>query len=70
MVIVGNKDDCPELKVVEKGDAQRFAEQMGVQLYETSAKENQNIEEVFKIYTVDLPVWHIYTLKLEPNIFM
>ena len=45
-VTVGNKDDCPELKVVEKGDAQRFAEQMGVQLYETSAKENQNIEEV------------------------
>jgi len=50
-VLVGNKDDCPELKVVEKGDAQRFAEQMGVQLFETSAKENQNIEEVFNCIT-------------------
>jgi len=50
-VLVGNKDDCPELKVVEKGDAQRFSEQMGVQLFETSAKENQNIEEVFNCIT-------------------
>ncbi len=44
--VVGNKDDCPDLKVVETRDAQSFAEQMGVQLFETSAKENQNIEEV------------------------
>ena len=43
---VGNKDDCPDLKVVETGDARRFSEQMGVQLFETSAKENLNIEEV------------------------
>lgn len=45
-ITVGNKDDCPDLKVVEKNDAQKFAEHMGVQLFETSAKENQNIEEV------------------------
>ncbi|XP_065055067.1 ras-related protein Rab-35-like [Rhopilema esculentum] len=50
-VLVGNKDDCPELKVVEKGHAEKFAELMGVQLYETSAKENQNIEEVFNYIT-------------------
>eukprot|EP00794_Sanderia_malayensis_P013934 gene13934-15386_t len=50
-VLVGNKDDCPELKVVDTQDAQRFAEQMNVQLFETSAKENQNIEEVFNHIT-------------------
>ena len=44
--LVGNKDDCPDLKMVEREDAQKFAEQMGVELFETSAKENQNIEEV------------------------
>lgn len=27
-------------------DAQSFAEQMGIQLFETSAKENHNVEEV------------------------
>ena len=27
-------------------DAQKFAEQIGIQLYETSAKDNINVEEV------------------------
>ena len=43
---VGNKNDCPEKKVVETEDATKFAEQMGIQLFETSAKENINVEEV------------------------
>ena len=44
---VGNKIDAPvEKKVVKTEDAQKFAEQIGVALYETSAKENQNVEEV------------------------
>ena len=44
--IVGNKDDDADRKVVITSDAQRFAEQMGIQLYETSAKDNKNVEEV------------------------
>lgn len=44
--IVGNKNDDPERKVVLTEDAQRFAEQMKIQLFETSAKENINVEEV------------------------
>lgn len=43
---VGNKDDDPERKVVLTEDAQKFADQMGIQLFETSAKENINVEEV------------------------
>lgn len=50
---VGNKDDDPDRKVVLTQDAQRFAEQMGIQLYETSAKENKNVEEVSS-YITDL----------------
>uniref|UniRef100_A0A8C4PWB4 Uncharacterized protein n=1 Tax=Eptatretus burgeri TaxID=7764 RepID=A0A8C4PWB4_EPTBU len=45
-VLVGNKNDEPGKKVVESADAQRFAEQMGIALFETSAKENVNVEEV------------------------
>lgn len=45
-VTVGNKNDCPEKKVVQTEDAQKFADQIGIQLYETSAKENLNVEEV------------------------
>ncbi len=44
--VVGNKNDCPEKKVVQTEDAQKFADQIGIQLYETSAKENLNVEEV------------------------
>lgn len=43
---VGNKNDDPDRKVVLTEDAQRFADQMGIQLFETSAKENINVEEV------------------------
>ena len=47
-VLVGNKNDAPNQKVVLTEDAQRFATQMGIQLFETSAKDNINVEEVQK----------------------
>jgi len=47
-LLVGNKNDQPENKVVETEDAKRFALQMGVETFETSAKDNINIEEVFR----------------------
>ncbi|XP_051956182.1 ras-related protein Rab-35-like [Xyrauchen texanus] len=45
-ILVGNKNDDPGSKVVETNDAQKFAEQMGIRLFETSAKENVNVEDV------------------------
>jgi len=45
-ILVGNKNDAPDRKVVLTEDAQRFAVQMGIQLYETSAKDNINVEQV------------------------
>lgn len=48
---VGNKNDDPERKVVETEDAYKFAGQMGIQLFETSAKENFNVEEMFNCIT-------------------
>jgi Ras-related protein Rab-35 len=50
-ILVGNKIDDPEKKVVPKDEAQHFADQIGIQLYETSAKDNINIEEVFHAIT-------------------
>lgn len=50
-ILVGNKNDGPDLKVVLTEDAQRFADQMGIQLFETSAKENINVEEMFMAIT-------------------
>lgn len=50
-VLVGNKNDAPNQKVVLTEDAQRFANQMGIQLFETSAKDNINVEEMFMAIT-------------------
>ncbi|KAL1130190.1 hypothetical protein AAG570_013128, partial [Ranatra chinensis] len=50
-ILVGNKNDTPERKVVLTEDAQRFADQMSIQLFETSAKENINVEEMFMAIT-------------------
>ena len=49
---VGNKNDDPDRKVVLTADAQTFAQQMGIQLFETSAKENINVEEVMRMRTM------------------
>lgn len=48
---VGNKNDAPDRKVVLTEDAQRFAETMNIQLFETSAKDNINVEEMFLAVT-------------------
>lgn len=48
---MGNKNDDPSLKVVLTKDAQRVAELMKIQLFETSAKENINVEEMFLAIT-------------------
>jgi len=47
---VGNKNDDPDSKVVLTDDAARFADQIGIELFETSAKENINVEEVSNQY--------------------
>ena len=49
ILTVGNKNDCPDRKVVLFEDARRFADQMSIQLFETSAKDNTNVEEVSKV---------------------
>lgn len=50
-ILVGNKNDDPARKQVETADARRFSEQMGIRLFETSAKENLNVEEMFSSIT-------------------
>jgi len=50
-ILVGNKNDDPDRKVVLTDDAKRFADQMGIRLFETSAKDNINVEEMFRAIT-------------------
>lgn len=44
--LVGNKDDDPDRKVVTTADLKKFAQQINIPSFETSAKENKNVEEV------------------------
>lgn len=44
-------------------DAQRFADQMGIQLYETSAKDNINVEQVTEFYS-NLYIYIFYNLYI------
>lgn len=64
-VLVGNKNDTPEWKVVMTEEAQRYADQMCVRLFETSAKENVNVEEMFMTVARKL----LY-MKMKKNFLM
>lgn len=59
-ISVGNKDDDPSRKVVITDDAKRFAQQMDIELFETSAKDNINVEEMFLAITKQ-----VLTYKLQ-----
>ncbi|ESN99507.1 hypothetical protein HELRODRAFT_84303 [Helobdella robusta] len=47
VVLVGNKSDLEEQRVISKDAGQQLANQMGLEFYETSAKDNVNVKEVF-----------------------
>jgi Ras-related protein Rab-1A len=46
-LLVGNKADLVEKKVVEFNEAKDFADSIGISFLETSAKSAQNVEEAF-----------------------
>ncbi len=50
-ILVGNKCEDPERRVVLEVDALRFAEQMNIGFFETSAKDNINVDEMFTAVT-------------------
>ena len=50
-ILVGNKIDDPERRIVSESDGRRFAESMKTKFFETSAKENLNIEPMFNCIT-------------------
>lgn len=46
-LLVGNKCDLEDKRVVEQSTAQAFAEEIGIPYIETSAKNATNVEEAF-----------------------
>jgi Ras-related protein Rab-1A len=50
-MLVGNKADLVEKKVVSSEEAKEFADSIGITFLETSAKSAQNVEEAFLTMT-------------------
>uniref|UniRef100_A0A914HBN9 Ras-related protein Rab-35 n=1 Tax=Globodera rostochiensis TaxID=31243 RepID=A0A914HBN9_GLORO len=50
-ILVGNKVDEPGRRAVPEAEARRFAESMRINYFETSAKENLNVEQMFQCIT-------------------
>merc|ERR1712199_26254 len=53
-MLVGNKCDMVAKKVVDYATAKEFADQHGIPFFETSAKDNQNVEQAFLDLTRDI----------------
>merc|ERR1712126_569347 len=48
LVLVGNKDDLTDSKIISREEAINLSRKMKVPLFETSAKDNINVEEMFR----------------------
>ncbi|MHA1340400.1 MAG: Rab family GTPase [Promethearchaeota archaeon] len=46
-ILVGNKTDLMDERVVSKSEGQKLAEELGADFFETSAKTGENVEEIF-----------------------
>ena len=47
-VLVGNKVDLKDKRVISEEEAKEYAKEKGIKYFEVSAKENINLDEVFK----------------------
>ena len=47
MILIGNKSDLEEQREVTYDEGMEFAEKNEIKFFETSAKTEQNIEEIF-----------------------
>lgn len=54
IVLVGNKIDAPNRRVISKEDGEKLAREYNLKYFETSAKENVNIQETFSYLTKEI----------------
>merc|ERR1712187_838556 len=55
IALAGNKSDLDATRVIERETAKAYAEQMGILYMETSARNGQNVNELFHEIAVRLP---------------
>ena len=47
-ILIGNKSDLDDERKIEKDNGEYFAEQNGIKFFETSAKNNTNVNDAFR----------------------
>ncbi len=53
-IIIGNKIDKEEKRMVSKEEGEELAEQYGVEYIETSAKSDENVDKAFEILAIEI----------------
>ncbi|MEL7341607.1 MAG: hypothetical protein AAGM67_14100 [Bacteroidota bacterium] len=46
-ILIGNKCDMEDERKVSRAEGERLAQMLGIQFFETSAKEDLNVEDAF-----------------------
>lgn len=65
--MVGNKCDLTESRQVTTEDANDIAESLGVQYFETSAKDNINIKQTFDALVDEISEKMAESIEKNPN---
>uniref|UniRef100_A0A1I8G3K1 RING-type domain-containing protein n=1 Tax=Macrostomum lignano TaxID=282301 RepID=A0A1I8G3K1_9PLAT len=68
IVLVGNKCDLADYRVISELSGQRLAEEIGLEFFETSAKENINVKAVFERLVDVICDKMAESLECDPNL--
>ena len=69
IILVGNKSDLDDKRVVSEDEAHNFSEHFNISYIESSAKTNHNIQEIFYTVANKLPQEEILIEPENNNIF-
>ena len=67
MILVGNKCDLTESRAVTTEEGNEIAESLGIQYFETSAKDNINIKQTFDALVDEISEKMAESIEKNPN---
>lgn len=67
MLLVGNKCDLTESRAVSTEEGNELAESLGIQYFETSAKDNINIKHTFDALVDEISEKMAESIEKNPN---
>uniref|UniRef100_UPI00398F5D55 RAB3D, member RAS oncogene family, a n=1 Tax=Pristiophorus japonicus TaxID=55135 RepID=UPI00398F5D55 len=68
VILVGNKSDLEDDRVVPTEDGRRLADELGFEFFEASAKENANVKQVFERLVDIICVKMSESLDVDPTL--